>query len=306
VRRPKPTANITAAPLFRSIELWHPTVLIDEMDTFLDSSSELYGILNSGHEREIAYVERCVGDDQMPRRFTTWCPRAYAMIGLPKRTLRSRSLSISLLRKPADKQIKKLPRVKKMGPEWERLRRQATRWAADHAERLRSIELDASGLANRLADNWEPLLVIAEVAGGDWPARVRDLARPPAVTCAEGRNIALLRDIRNIFFTRQIAVIPVALLAADLARQIESPWPHFDHGEPIDPHQLGALLGGLDVRSKIMKVTQQLELSFGLRAGKVCRGYQKKDFETLFGSYLTNKPEEKVEVSQGGGFEANA
>jgi hypothetical protein len=31
-----------------------------------------------------------------------------------------------------------------------------------------------SGAFNRLADNWRPLLAVAQVAGGDWPARALD------------------------------------------------------------------------------------------------------------------------------------
>ena len=48
VPKPLPTANITAAALFRSVEKWRPTLLIDEGDSFLRDNEDLRGVLNSG------------------------------------------------------------------------------------------------------------------------------------------------------------------------------------------------------------------------------------------------------------------
>ncbi len=70
VRRPLPAANISSAAVFRSIESWSPTLLIDEADTFLNSigNEEITGILNSGHNRNLAYVVRTqeVNGDHVP------------------------------------------------------------------------------------------------------------------------------------------------------------------------------------------------------------------------------------------------
>ena len=55
------TSNTSVAALFRGIEMWQPTVLIDEGDTFLRDNEELRGIINSGHSRGSAYVLRTVG-----------------------------------------------------------------------------------------------------------------------------------------------------------------------------------------------------------------------------------------------------
>jgi putative DNA primase/helicase len=71
VERPLAAANATASAIFRVIELAHPTLLIDECDTFLMQNEELRGILNSGHRRGGA-VLRTVGDDHEPRQFGTY------------------------------------------------------------------------------------------------------------------------------------------------------------------------------------------------------------------------------------------
>jgi len=49
-------SNITPSAIFRCIDAWKPTLLIDEADTFVHGNEELRGIINSGHTRSTAYV----------------------------------------------------------------------------------------------------------------------------------------------------------------------------------------------------------------------------------------------------------
>ena len=58
VQRPLPAANISSAAVFRSIESWKPTLLIDKADTFLKGNDDITGIINSGHNRSLAFVIR--------------------------------------------------------------------------------------------------------------------------------------------------------------------------------------------------------------------------------------------------------
>ncbi len=81
VKRPMPTSNITAAALFRSIEKWTPTLLIDEADSFIKDSEDLRGILNAGHGRRSSYVIRTVGDNHEPKKFNVWGAKAISGIG---------------------------------------------------------------------------------------------------------------------------------------------------------------------------------------------------------------------------------
>jgi putative DNA primase/helicase len=52
VRKPLCTSNVSPAALFRMIEIACPTVLIDEVDSFLLDNEEMRGIINSGHTRD--------------------------------------------------------------------------------------------------------------------------------------------------------------------------------------------------------------------------------------------------------------
>ena len=68
------------------------------------------------------------------------------------------------------------------------VRRQAARWAADNFDNL--IDPDPAipqALNDRAADNWRPLLAIADMAGGEWPQRAREAA---CVLSGEGHDLA--------------------------------------------------------------------------------------------------------------------
>ena len=98
VPRPLPASNITTAAIFRAVEKWHPTLLVDEADTFLRDNDDMRGVLNSGHNRHAAWVIRTTGDDHEPCRFRTWAPKAIALIGRLPATLESRAIHIELRR----------------------------------------------------------------------------------------------------------------------------------------------------------------------------------------------------------------
>jgi hypothetical protein len=89
VARPLPTANVTAAAIFRVIEAHRPTLLVDEADTFLYDNDELRGVLYAGHRKGGA-VLRTVGDDHEPRSFATYAPCVIALIGALPDTLHDR------------------------------------------------------------------------------------------------------------------------------------------------------------------------------------------------------------------------
>lgn len=73
-------SNITTAAVFRAVEKYNPTLLIDEADTFLKGNDELRGIINSGHTRASAFVVRLEGDNQEPVRFSTLLTYAAMML----------------------------------------------------------------------------------------------------------------------------------------------------------------------------------------------------------------------------------
>jgi Protein of unknown function (DUF3631) len=160
-------SNISPAAVFRYIEASHPTLLIDEGDAFAVQNEELRGILNSGHTRDTACVIRLVGEDHEPATFSTWAPKAIASIGKLAATLHDRSIRLPMRRKRRGEKVEKLRG--RDNDEFRVLRERAARWAQDNLESLRAAEPDIpESLNDRAADNWEPLLAIADLAGDDW------------------------------------------------------------------------------------------------------------------------------------------
>src|SRR5262245_8075433 len=50
--------DITPAILFRTIEKYRPTLLVDEADTIFRENDELRRVFNAGHTRQTAFVPR--------------------------------------------------------------------------------------------------------------------------------------------------------------------------------------------------------------------------------------------------------
>jgi hypothetical protein len=72
--------EISEATLFRGVELWQPTIIVDEADVILVNNEPLRAVVNSGWTRG-AVVPRCIGDEKTPHAFPTFCPKALGMKG---------------------------------------------------------------------------------------------------------------------------------------------------------------------------------------------------------------------------------
>ena len=138
--------NISTSVLFRVIEIYSPTVLIDEADTYLNDNDEMRGIINGGHNRLNCLVWRSVGDDFKPKPFNVWAPKCIAMIGKLPDTLEDRALVVPLRRKQAGKVVERF-RANKLA-EFLPLRRKAQRWADDNLMHLREMDPDVPEALN--------------------------------------------------------------------------------------------------------------------------------------------------------------
>ena len=274
VPRPLPAANITPAAVFRAVEKWSPTVLIDEADTFLRDNNELRGILNSGHQRRNAYVVRTVGEDHEPKRFRTWGPKAVALIGKLPATLSSRAIHIEMRRKTAAERVTPL-RLDRLG-HLEQLQRQAARWAEDNVHAVRQADPQMpTTLHGRAADNWRPLIAIADLAGERWAERARGIAaKLNAEQVEETVGVMLLEDIRAYFEEPGKDECNSADLVAWLVDREDRPWCEWKAGRPLTQRQLARLLEPFGISPK------------QIWKGRNLRGYEKGQFSDAFTRYL--------------------
>ena len=272
--RPLPASNVSPSAIFRVIEQTAPTLLIDEADTFAKDNEELRGLLNSGHTRRTAFVLRSVpiGDNQWEaRKFSTWAPMALSGIGRLFPTLEDRSIRIVLKRKLPTEKVSRLP-VRDDAEPFAGLRRQCVRWAHDHVEAIRSTDPpEPPGLNDRAADNWRPLCAIAEVAGGDWPARVQQTIA--ALTAADGDNeglgVLLLKDMQSAFKDKNVDAISSEALAEHLHWLEERPWLEYGRGterKPISKGQIARLLRPFEIRPKTIRVGNATPKGYALDA----------------------------------------
>ena len=287
VPKPLPASNITTAALFRSVEKWRPTMLVDEADTFLKGSDELRGIINSGHSKASAFVIRTVGDNHEPMMFSTWAPKAIAMIGKLPDTLASRAIHIEL-RRIADGEVAERLRGDRL-EQFEPLRQRAWRWAQDNRMRLRTDDPDLPAfLRGRAADNWRHLIAIADLAGGDWPDRARQAARRLNAGCSEQTaGVMLLEDIKALFDEQKSDRLPTAKIVEVLGRLDDRPWSEWRNGKPITARQLAKLL-------EPFKITPA-----SIRAGsETAKGYRRVQFDDAFRRYLSSQSGTPSQVNE--------
>lgn len=282
VRRPMTASNVTPSTIFRAVDQYGPTLLFDEMDSFIDSNEELRGVLNSGHTRDTAFISRTVpvGRGHEPKSFRTWAPRALALIGSLPPTLADRSIEIRMERK-------------KKGDSVERARKRALdtlvplasmswTWAQANLEALRVADpAIPAELDDRQQDNWQSLLAIADLADGDWPERARAAARALVADRVEDaeRGIAMLRFLKKAL-ERHGNPLPTRILLDELRRDDNAPVA--PQGREWSPQGVAALLRPFGIRPHRMSRT----LTGGVRD----RGYHLEDCEAEFARYCPTPP----------------
>jgi putative DNA primase/helicase len=288
-RRALLASNISTAGVFRTVDKYRPTLLVDEADTFLRDNEELRGILNSGHFRAGAHIVRNVGDDFEPRTFSTWCPKAIALIGELPDTLTSRSIAIQMRRCTAAEETRiEILRLDRLG-QLEPLRRQAWRWAQDVGDALRAADpVLPAGLRGRAADNWRPLLAIADIAGGAWPTLGRAALQQLATVgeTEQAPAVMLLADLQALFLERGVDRLASTDVVAALVQREDRPWPEWKGGRPLTVRQLARLLGRFRVHPTQLWVS-----------GAKVRGYELQAFGDVFARYLPSHPVGTVESS---------
>lgn len=253
VPRSLPTANITPAALFRAVEMWHPTLLIDEGDTFLKDNEDMRGILNSGLTRASAFCIRCDGEDNTPRAFSTWCPKLIALIGRLPETLQDRAIIVTLQRRLEHEQVVRFDR--RHHPAVHKLRRKAARFALDNTPQLAGADPSMPpGLHDRARDCWRPMLAIADIAGGHWS----ETARRAAIAVSGGggdeadasAGVMLLSHVREVMTSKGACSIRSSELVIDLCANEEWPWGEWRGGKPISTRGVAFQLKPFGIRSK--------------------------------------------------------
>jgi hypothetical protein len=286
VHEPWFTGRVTAAVLGRKIDAVKPTLLLDESDAAFNGDETyaevLRGVLNSGYRRG-GCSSLCVGRgaEMTYSDLSTFCPKAIAGLDKLPDTVADRSIPIRLKR--AERGT--VERFRERDAEQEATPQQAqiAAWCEVHIEGLRNARPDIPhALSDRQADVCEPLLAIADAAGGEWPktARAALLQLCTGAQVDDGSvGVRLLRDIRDVFGKK------TEMASADLCEALAlietSPWGDCNKGKPLSPAKLARLLKPFEIYPE------------PLSTGQV-RGYKVDRFQDAFSRYT---PIESVKVS---------
>ena len=308
VKNPLTTSNITPAALFRSIDVGDPTLLIDEGDASLfgtgrasERSEELRGILNAGHTRKFAFVLRAPregGDGEEVKRFSVWGSKAYAAIGKIPETVRSRSITIRMRRKPKNAKIERWRASKDpVGDDW---KKRAERIAQEKMSEFRQADVDPEELSflnDREEDNCRELVKVADLTGGDWPQLARQAVRSMKTRSKpEDDNMGnlLLADLRDLHKAELESAKergknpPDCILSKDLDKLLhnleERPWGNWKNGNPISSTARGRLLNKYEIRTETLRVGQEKG-----------NGYRWKAFFSAWDSYLEDDSDDVSE-----------
>lgn len=282
VYRPLPASNASASALFRAVELWKPTILIDEADTFFKDNVELQGMVNAGYLRD-GYVLRseAVGDSFEPRMFSVYSPKAIAGIALEKHLAEatmSRGVVIGLRRKLPDESV---DRLRYAEPDlFERIASKLARFAEEYSPQVRLTRpVLPDELGDRDQDNWEPLLAIASCAGDAWLSRANAAALK--LSNAGGKTVSvaneLLADIQTVFAEKRVDKISTADLIAALIEDDEAAWATYNRGRPLAPRQLSNQLKGYGITSKTIRINSY----------ETVKGFEHEMFREAFERYLS-------------------
>ncbi|MFJ2290466.1 DUF3631 domain-containing protein [Streptomyces sp. NPDC087894] len=249
--RPVSTVSASANALYRLVDsaAGLPTVLFDEVDTIFGpkagADEALRGFLNAGYRR-IGGALRCVGEgsNQNAQVFGSYCAVAMAGLGSLPDTVLTRSVIIRMRKRAPNERVEPY-RQRIHEKQGHNLRDQLAAWA----DTVRDQVADAwpempDGVTDRPADVWEPLLAVADAAGGDWPARART-ACLELISAAHDNDeaslgVRLLTDLRDRVFCGADRV-PTAVVLEVLLAMDDGPWGDLDD-KPINSRTLARLL----------------------------------------------------------------
>jgi len=206
---------------------------------------------------------------------------------------------VRMQRKRAGEKCERLKRL-----EATELKQKCAGFAAEHA-----VEIAAAApaipreLANRAADVWEPLLALADLAGGRWPEVAREAAMGLTARAQEQSPIgSLLIDVFMAFmvgggdrrFSRE--------LVERLKFGVDRPWMELQNGKPVTESWLAQHLRPYGILPRPIRIGEQ-----------VAKGYMKDDLMDAFSRYVPRAELEalKAEVversgnrAEGGGVKA--
>ena len=291
-------ANATTASLVRAMDdpAGRPVACIDEIDTKYGPKAkgdeELRCVINAGHRRGGFFLRCEKGDDGWtPTRQDSFAAIAMAGIGdiLPDSVV-TRSIVLRMRKRLPGETVDAYRQRDHMHL-GKALCDELAVWA-DHVREQAAICRPKlpDGIEDRDADVWEPLIVVADLAGGQWPERARQAAVELVQSAKAGEKLSLgaklLADIRDCFGDSDR--IATADLLSKLRAIEESPWGVSGRNR-LDAYVLAQMLSEYGIRPTTIRLAGP--------NGSVLKGYKRYDFLDAWARYLPSSKSDETGVT---------
>jgi hypothetical protein len=255
---PERTSNISEAAMFRLIERFKPTLLLDEMEQLREKGERaqiLRNLLNAGNRRD-AMAIRCAEGGKTIERCQVYCPKALAAIGSLPDTITDRSVVVRMQRRTLEEKIERFL--------FQRAERQARQilgriaaWSKQHQNTIQVAYANAPDLEfieDRDAESWTPLFSLLAVADASRLAELRECAE---VLCGQKQDdaaeehltVRLICDAATVLHGDE-KYIPSAELLRRLREIEDSPW----SSPEFDARRSANYLRGFGLRSKPVRI----------------------------------------------------
>ena len=178
-----------------------------------------------------------------------------ATIGRLPDTLADRCILIRIQRKTANEECERLRDVGAAT-----LKRQCARFVLDNSQAIAAATPHLpTALSDRAADIWEPLLALADLAGGHWPETARQAAVGLSVSAQQSNPIgSLLLDIFLVFNTRKAERMFTRDLVQSLNGFSDRPWMEVTNGKGITDRELSQQLRPYGIKPKALRIGELL------------------------------------------------
>lgn len=285
---PEAMLSLSASPaaIFRTLSDRQITLLFDEVDTIWkhrgkdDNNEDLRALLNAGYRRG-ATIPRCVGPRHEVQHFAVFCSAALAGIGDLPDTIMSRSVIIRMKRRAPGEHVEQF-RTRLHEDEGHALRERLALWAESIGPDVGEAWPDLpEGIVDRPAECWEPLLAVADAAGGNWPETGRAACVELCKVALDRRvslGVRLLADLRTIYGEADALHGETILQRLHDGDQhgldADAPWSDL-HGKPLSARGLATMLRPYGVKPTKVKVN-----------GRSLQGYRREALWDAWERYL--------------------
>jgi Protein of unknown function (DUF3631) len=282
------SANATTPSLLRAMgdPACTPTFFMDEIDTKYGPKAkgdeELRCMINAGHRRGGGFLKcEMENDVWVPVKMDSFAAVAMAGIGDLPDTILTRSIVVRMRKRAQGENVEPYRQRDHMYL-GHALRDELADWAASVATKAESYRpVLPTEIVDRDADVWEPLIAVADLAGGAWPEMARKAAIEFVSNAKKGNQpslgVELLSDIRTAFVGKD------RLASAELVRLLladpEAPWGDI-HGKKLDQRKLAKLLAQYDIKSDSIRLPDH----------STPKGYMMEWFNDAWKRYLPSFP----------------